>query len=403
MLLIFLKCGDIMTKLLIKLFIKDSENTGDMKVREQYGFLSGIVGIICNIILTLAKFIIGTITGSIAVTADAFNNLSDAGSSAVTLFSFKLSNLPADDNHPFGHGRFEYISAMAASFLILTMGVELIRSSVGKIINPEPVEFSWVAVIILLMSIGVKIWLGVFNRFIGKKIDSPALTAVMADSFSDTLATTVSMIALILSKFTRIPLDGYMGIVVALFIFAAGAGIFKDTMNVLLGSAPDPKLVEDIEKEILSYDGVLGVHDLIIHNYGPSRIFVSAHAEVPSTVNIVEIHETIDTIERDIKKKFNLSITIHMDPIVVNDEHINHLRKQVTAIIENIEEDFSIHDFRVVEGKARTNLIFDLVVPHKCQMTRQEIYDRVNSEIKKLDEKYYTVITVEHEFVEHLH
>ena len=392
-----------MTKLLIRLFIKDSENTNDIRVREKYGILSGAVGIFCNIILTLAKFIIGALTGSIAVTADAFNNLSDAGSSAVTLFSFKLSNLPADDNHPFGHGRFEYISAMGASFLILTMGVELIRSSVERIRNPEPVEFSWIAIVVLLMGIGVKLWLAAFNYKIGKRIDSPAVSAVMADSLSDTLATTVSMIALILSKFTPIPLDGYMGIVVALFIFAAGLGIFKDTMNVLLGSAPDPKLVEEIEKEMLSYKGILGVHDLIIHNYGPNRIFVSAHAEVPSTADIMTAHDTIDAIERDIKKKFKLNITIHMDPIVVNDEKINLVRNQVREIVKNIESDFSIHDFRTVKGKTRTNLIFDLVVPHKCQMTRQEIYDRVNSEIKKLDENYYTIITVEHEFVEHLH
>ena len=384
-----------MTKLLIKHFVKDSENTADAKVRERYGALSSAVGIICNIMLTITKFIIGSMTASIAITADALNNLSDAGSSAVTLFSFKLANKPADDEHPFGHGRFEYISAMAVAFLILSMGIELIRSSVDRIINPQAVEFSVWAVVILMLSIAVKLWLAVFNRYIGKKIDSPALAAAAADSVSDTLATGVSVIALILSNFTQIALDGYMGIVVALFIIAAGLGIFKDTMNVLLGSAPDPRLVDTIEKEIL------GVHDLIIHNYGPSRIFVSAHAEVPSDVNIVSIHETIDTIEREIKKKFNLNITIHMDPIAINDEKVNEIKRQVEEIIHAIDKDFSIHDFRIVEGQARTNLIFDLVVPHKCMMKRQEIYDKVNAGIKNLDERYYNIITVEHDFVEH--
>ena len=390
-----------MTKLLIKHFVKDSENTADAKVRERYGALSSAVGIICNIMLTITKFIIGSMTASIAITADALNNLSDAGSSAVTLFSFKLANKPADDEHPFGHGRFEYISAMAVAFLILSMGIELIRSSVDRIINPQEVEFSVWAVVILMLSIAVKLWLAVFNRYIGKKIDSPALAAAAADSVSDTLATGVSVIALILSNFTQIALDGYMGIVVALFIIAAGLGIFKDTMNVLLGSAPDPRLVDTIEKEIMSYEGILGVHDLIIHNYGPSRIFVSAHAEVPSDGNIVSIHETIDTIEREIKKKFNLNITIHMDPIAINDEKVNGIKRQVEEIIHAIDKDFSIHDFRIVEGQARTNLIFDLVVPHKCMMKRQEIYDKVNAGIKNLDERYYNIITVEHDFVEH--
>lgn len=392
-----------MTKLLIKLFVKDSENTKDLNVRGRYGILSGIVGIVCNIILAVSKFIIGTFTGSIAITADSVNNLSDAGTSAVTLLSFKLANRPADDEHPFGHGRFEYISALAASFLILIMGIELIRSSVDRIINPARVEFSYAAVVVLLMSIGVKIWLGTFNRHIGKKIDSPAMSAAMTDSFSDTLATTVSMIALILSKFTQIPLDGYMGIIVAMFIIAAGTGIFKDTMDTLLGSAPDPTLVESIEKEILSYEGILGVHDLIIHNYGPSRMFASAHAEVPSDADIMETHDTVDRIERDIKKKFDLEIVIHMDPIVVNDKKVNDTREKINAIVKDIDSEFSMHDFRMVEGPTHTNLIFDLVVPHKCQLTRKEIFSMVNEQVKKLDENYFTVITVEHDFVEHMH
>ena len=252
-----------MTKLLIKLFIKDSEKTDDPAVRSRYGTLSGIVGILCNILLTAAKFIVGSVTGSIAITADAANNLSDAGSSAVTLVSFRLANKPADDEHPFGHGRIEYVCALIVSFIILLMGGELIRSSVDKILHPEPLQFSVTALIVLIASIGVKIWMAVFNRNIGKRINSTAVGAVVMDSVSDTAATTVSMIALILSKFTSVPLDGYMGIVVALFIIATGIGIFKDTMNELLGAPASPETVQEIENDILSYEGVIGVHDLM--------------------------------------------------------------------------------------------------------------------------------------------
>lgn len=390
-----------MTKLLIKLFIKDSENITDPAVRSRYGALSGIVGIVCNVLLTAAKFVVGSVTGSIAITADAANNLSDAGSSAVTLASFKLANRPADDEHPFGHGRIEYVSALIVSFIILLMGGELIRSSIEKILNPSPLQFSTAALVVLLLSIGMKLWLAFFNRSIGKRINSTAVGAVVMDSISDTAATAVSMIALILSKFTSVPLDGYMGIVVALFIIATGIGIFKDTMNELLGSPASPETVSELEKEILSYDGIIGIHDLMVHDYGPGRVFASAHAEVPSDCDIMACHDTIDQIERDIKKKFKMDIVLHMDPIVVNDERINALRERVCEIVRDADSAFSIHDFRMVEGPTHTNLIFDLVSPHKYPLTKKQIKEMLNQRIKtELGEAYYTVITVENSFVE---
>ena len=388
-----------MTKLLIKLFIKDAGNTENPAVRVRYGVLSGSVGIACNLLLTIAKFLIGSLTNSIAITADAVNNLSDAGSSTVTLFSFKAANRPADDEHPFGHGRIEYVAALGVAFLILMMGFELVRSSIDKIMHPEALAFSVPALIVLLLSIGVKIWMALFNHQLGKRIDSPAVGAVVMDSVSDTAATTVSMLALILSKFTALPLDGYMGIVVALFIFYTGIQIVRDTVGSLLGQAPDPKLVKELESEILSFDGVVGVHDLIVHNYGPNRIFASAHAEVPSNEDIMKSHDTIDLIEREIKKKFHIDMVIHMDPIVVDDEQINRLRLQLSEIAREIDPRFTIHDFRMVEGPTHTNLIFDLVIPHNCKMKKSEIYRRVNELVNELGPQYYTVITVENSFV----
>lgn len=388
-----------MTKLLIKLFIKDAGNTENPAVRVRYGVLSGAVGIACNLLLTIAKFLIGSLTNSIAITADAVNNLSDAGSSAVTLFSFKAANRPADDEHPFGHGRIEYIAALGVAFLILMMGFELVRSSIDKIMHPEALAFSVPALIVLLLSIGVKIWMALFNRQLGKRIDSPAVGAVVMDSVSDTAATTVSMLALILSKVTNLPLDGYLGIVVALFIFYTGIQIVRDTVGSLLGQAPDPKLVKALETEILAFDGVVGVHDLIVHDYGPNRIFASAHAEVPSNADIMKSHDTIDLIEREIKKKFHMDMVIHMDPIVVDDEQVNRLRLRLSEIARGIDPRFTIHDFRMVEGPTHTNLIFDLVIPHNCKMKKSDIYRQVNELVNEFGPQYYTVITVEHSFV----
>ena len=319
----------------------------------------------------------------------------------MTLVSFRLANKPADDEHPFGHGRLEYVCALIVSFIILIMGGELIRSSVDKIMHPVPLQFSAAALAVLIASIGVKIWMAVFNRGIGKRINSTAVGAVVMDSVSDTAATTVSMIALILSKFTSVPLDGYMGIVVALFIIATGIGIFKDTMNELLGAPASPETVNEIESDILSYEGVIGVHDLMVHDYGPGRTFASAHVEVPSDCDIMACHDTIDRIERDIKKKFAINIVLHMDPIVVDDEHINALRKKVGELIKEVDPQFTMHDFRMVEGPTHTNLIFDLVVPHRYPLTKGQIKELISDKISsEIGENYYAVMTVENSFVE---
>lgn len=388
-----------MTKLLLKIFIKDHENIQDDKVREKYGVLSGAVGIFCNVLLTVAKFLVGTVTNSIAITADAINNLSDAASSGITLLSFKAANRPADEEHPFGHGRVEYLSALVVAFIVLLMGFELIKSSVDKILHPEALAFSWPALIVLLLSIMVKLWMAVFNRNLGKRIDSPAMTAASMDSVSDTAATSVSMIALILSNFTDIPLDGYMGIIVALFIVYTGISIIKETAGMLMGEPPEPEFVKELEDEILSYDGVVGVHDLMVHNYGPNRIFASAHAEVDAHEDIMESHDTMDSIERDVQKKFKVQLVLHMDPIVIDDEETNLLRLKMTEIIKDMDNEFSMHDFRTVPGPTHTNLIFDLVIPFGYPKKKREVALEVTKKTKEtLGENYYTVVTIEHSF-----
>lgn len=387
-----------MHTILVKLFIRDSENTKDIRVRTAYGTLGSVTGIVVNLILAVAKYIAGVISGSISVTADAINNLSDAGSSIVSLFGVKLSAKPADKGHPYGHGRIEYISASIVAFLVLLMGVELLKSSIEKIANPVPVQFNWVSLIILVLSILAKLWLGLFNKRLGKKINSAPMMAVMKDSFSDCLATAVAAAAIIISAFSDINADGYLGIFVAGFILLAGFNILRDTMAELLGKAPEKEFVEAIEQKILSYDFVVGVHDMIIHDYGPQRRFASAHAEVPANADMMECHDIIDLIERDIFAEFGLLISIHMDPIIVDDERINELRRMTSQTVKEICEEMSIHDFRVVDGPTHTNLIFDLIVPHKYEMSNDEICRLIDNKLSKIDERYFTVITVEHAF-----
>ena len=387
-----------MHAILIKLFIRDSENTNDIRVRTAYGTLGSITGVVVNLILAVAKYIAGVISGSISVTADAINNLSDAGSSIVSFFGVKLSAKPADKGHPYGHGRIEYISASIVAFLVLLMGVELFKSSVDKIINPVAVEFNWISLVILVVSILAKLWLGFFNKKLGEKINSAPMMAVMKDSFSDCLATAVATASIIISAFSDINVDGYLGLFVAGFILLAGINILKETMAELLGKAPEKEFVEEIEQKILSYDMVVGVHDMIIHDYGPQRRFASAHAEVPANADMMECHDVIDLIERDIMAEFGLLISIHMDPIVVDDERINELRRMTAETVKNICEEMSIHDFRVVDGPTHTNLIFDLIVPHKYEMSNDDICRLIDKKLSKIDERYFTVITVEHSF-----
>lgn len=387
-----------MHAILIKLFIHDSENTKDIRVRTAYGTLGSVTGVVVNLILAVAKYIAGVISGSISVTADAINNLSDAGSSIVSFFGVKLSAKPADKGHPYGHGRIEYISASIVAFLVLLMGVELFKSSIDKIINPVAVEFNWISLVILVVSILAKLWLGFFNKKLGEKINSAPMMAVMKDSFSDCLATAVATASIIISAFSDVNIDGYLGLFVAGFILLAGFNILKETMAELLGKAPEKEFVQEIEQKILSYDMVVGVHDMIIHDYGPQRRFASAHAEVPANADMMECHDIIDLIERDIMAEFGLLISIHMDPIVVDDERINELRRMTAETVKNICEEMSIHDFRVVDGPTHTNLIFDLIVPHKYEMSNDEICRLIDKKLSKIDERYFTVITVEHSF-----
>lgn len=387
-----------MHTILVKLFIRDSENIRNPQVRTAYGTLGSVAGIVTNILLAILKYVAGMLSGSISVTADAINNLSDAGASIISLVGVKLSAKPADKGHPYGHGRVEYISALAVAFLVLLMGIELFKSSVNKIINPVPVKFSIVSLCILIFSIFAKLWLGFFNKKLGKKINSAPMMAVMKDCFSDCLATSVAAIAIIVSAFSDINIDGYLGIIVACFIFIAGFNILKETMADLLGKPAEKEFVDEITNKILSYDKIVGVHDMIIHDYGPGRKFASAHAEVPSNENIMEIHDVIDLIERDILNEFGMIISIHMDPIIVDDEKINALRQMTSSLVVEMCEEMSIHDFRVVDGPTHTNLIFDLIVPHKYHMNNDEVRSEIENKLSKIDERYFAVITVEHSF-----
>lgn len=392
--------------LFIKEFRKDRTSKGassiavipDEKTRLKLGVLSGVVGIILNVILSVFKMIFGVITKSISIVADGANNIFDAVSSIISLIGFKISGKPADDEHPFGHGRVEYISALTLAFFILIMGVELIKSSFDRFTNPETVIFSIPAVIVLVFSILAKIWLAVFNRKIGKLMNSVAVDAVVTDSIGDIAATTCSLIALIASKFTDFPVDGVMGIIVALIVIYAGIGIIKDTLGPLLGEPPEKETVDRLVELVLSFDGVVGIHDLVLHSYGHSRVYGSLHAEVPAEVDILSSHDTIDLIERKIKDTLGIEISIHMDPII-NDERTTDLKNKVADIVINICKDASIHDFRIVEGPTHTNLIFDVVLPRKSELSEQELTDKINFAVKHMGEKYFAVINVDRNYV----
>lgn len=389
-----------MTDLILKLFIRDYKNVSNQKVRMKYGILSGCVGIVLNVVLCLMKFFVGSLTGSIAITADAVNNLSDAGSSAVTVFGFKMAGKPADKDHPFGHGRIEYITAMIVSFIILFMGAELAIQSVKKIRTPEDVRFSAVGAIIIAVSILGKLWLAFFNKKLGKRIDSPAMTAVVADSLSDIAATSVTLIALILSNFfPSLHIDGWLGILVACFVLKAGLDIFRDTLSSLIGTPPSKELVEEIKNKILSYDHVSGIHDLIMHNYGPDHFFATVHVEIPSDIDVMVGHDIIDNIENDIKKEMGIDLTIHYDPLVVNNERVEELRQMTEKIVKGISPDLSIHDFRVVDGPMHTNLIFDVVIPYVFSQSANDVISEITLKISEVNSSYFTVIKAEHSFV----
>lgn len=387
-----------MTNLLVKLFISDYQNTSSANVREKYGLLSSITGIVLNIILTLAKFLVGAVSNSISITADAINNLADAGSCVVTLVGFKMANIKPDKEHPFGHGRIEYVSALIVGFIVELMGFELIKSSVDKIINPQTVVFNIPAVIVLLISIFGKLWLALFNRKLGKAISSPALSAVVTDSLCDIAATAFSLLALILSTISNIPFDAVFGIVVALFIMYSGYGILKETIGLILGTPPSKEFVDELVDFIKSHDGVYGIHDLVIHSYGENRLFGSVHIEILNTADILVAHDTMDLIEKEAFEKFGINLVAHIDPLALEDEKVKELFEMTKEIIIDIDKRLSIHDFRVVDGPTHTNLIFDIVIPFNYNLTKAELIDLITTRIKEVDERFCLAATVEYSY-----
>ena len=367
--------------------------------RRRCGILSGGIGIALNLMLFLTKLAAGLITASIAITADAFNNLSDAASSVVTLVGFRLAGREADEEHPFGHGRMEYLAGLAVSVLILLVGLELAKSSLTKIIHPEPVDFSTLPAAILAVSVAVKLWMFWFNRLLSQKIQSPALSATAADSLSDAAATGTLLLGLLAGHFFRLPLDGWLGLAVALFILRTGWGAAKDTADPLLGRAMDRALAEDIDRIVLGHKYILGIHDLVYHDYGPGRAMMSFHAEVPADANLLEIHDVIDHIERELKARHRLEACIHMDP-VVRDERTEALRQQTVQLARGIDPLLSIHDFRVTAGPIHTNILFDVVVPYDLKLTDAQVKAALTQGLKEMSDRYFPVIQVDHSYVE---
>ena len=389
-----------MIKLLARWCIPDRENVTSPAVRRAYGTLCGAVGIGLNLLLFLGKFFAGQLSGSIAVTADAFNNLSDAGSSAVTLLGFRLAGKKPDPDHPFGHGRIEYISGLVVAGLILLMGVELAKSSFDKILHPEEVTFSALALVILAVSVAVKLYMWHYNRRIGGKIRSAAMEATASDSLSDAAATSAVLLAMLIGRWTGLAVDGYVGMVVALFILFSAYKAAKETLSPLLGQAPDPELVQHIRDIVEEHDTVVGIHDLVVHDYGPGRQMVSLHAEVPASGDILQLHDVIDNIERELHEKLHVQAVIHMDPIVTDDETVDTLRRQVAELVRQVEPRMTIHDLRVIRGTTHTNLVFDAVLPLDAAITPAEAGRRIREKVSELDGDYYAVVTVEHSFTE---
>lgn len=386
-----------MISFLARLFIK-TEGKSQAAVRKAYGILCGAVGIGFNVLLFLGKFFAGTLSGSIAITADAFNNLSDAGSSFVTLLGFQLAGQKPDPEHPFGHGRIEYLSGLVVSVLILLMGLELARSSLDKILHPEPVDFSPLVVVILCVSIAVKLYMAFYNRRLGKKLNSSAMEATSADSLSDSAATTAVLVATLVGHFTGWMIDGWCGILVAAFILWSGFNAAKDTLDPLLGTPPTAEFVEEIRQIVMAHKTILGIHDLIVHDYGPGRVMISLHAEVSASENVMDLHDEIDNVESELKKKLGCEAVIHMDPIVTDDGITQETRKKVAALVRCIDNQISIHDFRMVAGPTHTNVIFDAVVPFGFRLSDSEVVEKIQAAVRTLDGNYFAVVTVDRSY-----
>ena len=388
-----------MTNFIIKKFIKDYENVNEPKVRESYGTVSSITGIVVNVMLSAGKILTGILFNSISVTADGVNNLSDGASSIITLIGFKISGKPADKDHPFGHARMEYLAGLILGIAILLVGVELIKTSFNKIINPVKTVFSIEMTVVLIISILVKLWLSVFYNKLGSKISSATIKAARTDSRNDVVATTVVLLSVFISKLTGYEVDGYVGILVALFVLYSGYDILRDILNPILGEMPDGEFIGSIENKIISYDGIVNIHDLVVHNYGPNRYFATVHAEVNAKEDILKSHDLIDNIERDFARELNINLVIHLDPIITDDEEINELRGMTDKIVKSIDERLTMHDFRVVKGETHTNLIFDVVVPVDYDIKSSKLVSLIEKEVQNKNETYFAVVTVDKNYV----
>jgi cation diffusion facilitator family transporter len=389
-----------MRKLLIRIFIKDHENTKDPHVRESYGKLAGAVGIVTNLLLSVSKILIGLVMNSIAILADGVNNLSDTASSAITVIGFKLAARPSDAEHPYGHARFEYLTGMIVSILIIILGFKLLATSAEKVIHPDPPEFSLLMVVVLIAAILVKVWQMQFYIRTGEAIHSSTLKATGMDSRNDVIATSVILVSILIGKYTGIQLDGIMGCVVALFIMFSGYQLIRETSSPLLGKAPEPELVREIEGRICSYKGVLGIHDLVVHDYGPGRIFASVHVEVDAYGDLLESHDMIDNIERSICEDLKLHLVIHMDPLETRDPLTKELKEKTAAILSGLEGVVGFHDLRIVTGYTHTNIIFDIVVSPECKLTENDLKDHVQTELHAIDPAYYAVINFDKSYVQ---
>lgn len=390
-----------MTEFLVRKFVKNYDDTESTSVRTSYGVLSSFVGIFCNVLLCAAKISIGALMHSISVMADGINNLSDAASSIIGYVGVKMAEKPADEEHPFGHGRMEYIAALVVAFLVIEVGFSFLKTSIGKLKNPEDIMFEWIPFLILLLSIGVKLWMAAFNRKLGKRIDSKVMLATAADSMGDVITTSATVISILVCSFTGYNIDAIAGVLVSLVVMWAGVGIAKDTLEPLIGQAPDPELANRLRKEVENYEGIVGTHDLIIHNYGPNRSMASIHAEVPRDVDIEVSHEIIDRIEREVSKKMGIFLVIHMDPVEIRDERVLSVKETLQNVLEEIDSEIKFHDFRIVRGEKRINLIFDVVVPFSYNERKQkELEKQISQNMMERDARFCCVITVEKSFVQ---
>lgn len=388
-----------MNSFLFRKFIKDWENVSDPKVRDRYGKLAGIIGIISNTLLCIMKMIVGVISGSIAIVADAVNNLADASSSVITLIGFKLASLPEDKEHPYGHARIEYIAGMVVSMIIIIIGFELGKSSIGKILHPQPLEFSISVVAVLLLAIVIKIWQAVFNIAAGRKINSITLIATGTDSRNDVISTSAVLISVIIGHLANVQIDGYIGVLVALFIIWSGISLVKETISPLLGEAPDTELVQNIERIASDYDEVIGIHDLVVHNYGPGKVFASLHIEVDGDMDIMISHDIVDNIERRLQNELNIFVTAHLDPVNLKDENREPISALITETLKHIDGFINFHDLRIVPGNTHTNVIFDVVISPDCKTPREEIERIMSEKIKEYNNTFFCVINFDISYI----